>query len=606
MPQLVEVAVPDIGDFTGVPVVEVLVAVGDVVEIDTPLVELESDKASFEVPCTVAGTIASVKVGVGDKVSEGTVLVTVETAGDGDGDGGASRQDSRAESGLLAAQPADGFERSELHAQVLVLGSGPGGYSAAFRAADLGLDVLLVERYDTLGGVCLNVGCIPSKALLHIAKVMDEAAQAAEHGVRFGEPEIDLDALRAHKDSVVARLTQGVAGMAQRRKVRVLQGEGRFTSPHHLEVTPTGAEGGDPQVISFDHAIIAAGSRVARIPGIPYDDPRVWDSTSALELREIPERLLVIGGGIIGLEMATVYDALGSKVTVVELSDGLIPGCDRDLVKPLQQRIEGRYEAIHTGVRVDHVEPTDDGLRATFARGGGAGESAHGGTTGSAGAGHEPPEPATYDAILVAVGRAPNGHQLGLDAAGVEVDERGRIPVDAQRRTNVPHLLAIGDLTPGPMLAHKASHEAHVAAEVIAGEAGAAFDARGIPSVAYTEPELAWVGLTETQAKADGTPYEVAVFPWAASGRALASGGGAGRTKLLLDPATRRVLGAGIVGPNAGELIAEPGFALEMGADIGDLALTIHAHPTLSETVGLAAEVALGTVTDLPPQRKRR
>ncbi|MEH3055442.1 MAG: dihydrolipoyl dehydrogenase [Patulibacter minatonensis] len=476
-----------------------------------------------------------------------------------------------------------------MHAQVLVLGSGPGGYSAAFRAADLGLDVLLVERYPSLGGVCLNVGCIPSKALLHVAKVMAEAAESADHGVTFGEPTVDLDALRAHKEQVVARLTQGVAGMAQRRKVRVLQGEGRFTGPHHLELTSGGDGDGSPQTVSFEHAIIAAGSSVVRLPGIPYDDPRVWDSTRALELPEIPGRLLVIGGGIIGLEMATVYDALGAKVTVVELSDGLIPGCDRDLVKPLQTRLAARYEAIHTGVRVESLEPSDDGLTATFA---------------AAGDG-EPPAPATFDAVLVAVGRAANGKGLGLDQAGVAVTDRGQIEVDPARRTNVPHLYAIGDLTPGPMLAHKATHEAHVAAEAIAGQAGAAFDVRGIPSVAYTDPEIAWVGLTETQAEADGIDYEVVAFPWAASGRALATGGSAGKTKLLVDPASRRVLGAGIVGPNAGELIAEPGFALEMGADVADLALTVHAHPTLSESVGLAAEVAEGTVTDLPPQRKR-
>ena len=601
-PVSTEVPVPDIGDFTDVPIVEVFVSVGDAIAVDVPIVELESDKASFEVPSAVAGTITEVRVKVGDKVAEGTVLIVVDVEGAAPAADAAPAPASAgfaatpAEPAPAAAAPeapqpaaaADDFERAETHAQVLVLGSGPGGYSAAFRAADLGLDVILVERHETLGGVCLNVGCIPSKALLHVARVMAEAAESAESGVTFGEPQIDLDALRAHKDQVVARLTQGVAGMAQRRKVRVVQGNGTFTSPHHLEVSPTGDEGGTAQTISFDHAIIAAGSSVVRIPGIPYDDPRVWDSTAALELREIPERLLVVGGGIIGLEMATVYDALGSKVTVVELSDGLIPGCDRDLVKPLQQRIEGRYEAIYTSVRVDHVDATADGLVATFAA-----------------EGKEAPAPATFDAVLVAVGRAPNGKALGLGQAGVNLDERGRIPVDLQRRTNVAHLFAIGDLTPGPMLAHKASHEGHVAAEAVAGEAGAAFDVRGIPSVAYTDPEIAWVGLTETQAKADGTAYELAVFPWAASGRALAIGASAGRTKLLVDPESRRVLGAGIVGPGAGELIAEPGFALEMGADVGDIALTIHAHPTLSESVGLAAEVAEGTVTDLPPQRKR-
>ncbi len=452
MSTMVEVAVPDIGDFTGVPVVEVLVAVGDTVGLEDPIVELESDKASFEVPSTVAGTVKELKVSVGDKVSEGTVLVVIETDG-----GGAAEPSGQHTSPALcepSAEPepaavADGFERAETHAQVLVLGSGPGGYSAAFRAADLGLDVILVERYASLGGVCLNVGCIPSKALLHVAKVMAEAAElTADGAVAFAEPTVDLDALRAHKDGVVGKLTQGVAGMAQRRKVRVIQGEGRFTSPHHLELSPTDGDGA-AQTISFDHAVIAAGSSVARIPGIPYDDPRVWDSTAALELREIPARLLVIGGGIIGLEMATVYDALGSAVTVVELSDGLMPGCDRDLVRPLQQRIEGRYAAIHTGVKVAAIEATEDGLLATFERGGAPGDDSQAAGTDAGGDGAAPPEPATFDAVLVAVGRRANGDALGLEAAGVDVDARGQIHVDAQRRTNVPHLYAIGDLTPG-------------------------------------------------------------------------------------------------------------------------------------------------------------
>lgn len=471
--------------------------------------------------------------------------------------------------------------------QVLVLGSGPGGYSAAFRAADLGLSVTLVEREEVLGGVCLNVGCIPSKALLHVAKLITDAESSGAHGVSFGAPQIDLDALRAHKDSVVTKLSGGVSGMADRRKVTVVRGEGTFTGAGELEVV---GPDGETQTIGFEHAIIAAGSSVAKIPGIPWDDERVWDSTAALELRSIPRRLLVIGGGIIGLEMATVYDALGSEVTVVELSDALIPGCDRDLVKPLQQRITGRYAAIHTGVKVTGVEPGADGLTASFELADGDGEA---------------PADQTFDAVLVAVGRVPNGGALGLDAAGVKVDERGFVLVDQQQRTNVKSILAIGDLTPGPMLAHKAMHEGHVAAEVIAGEKGAAFDPRGIPSVAYTDPEIAWVGLTETQAKADGTEVETAIFPWAASGRAIASGGEKGRTKLLVDPKSRRILGAGIVGPNAGELIAEVGLALEMGAEAGDLALTVHAHPTLSESVGLAAEVAEGTATDLPPKRKR-
>ncbi|MDO9357167.1 MAG: dihydrolipoyl dehydrogenase [Solirubrobacteraceae bacterium] len=470
---------------------------------------------------------------------------------------------------------------------MLVLGSGPGGYSAAFRAADLGLKVVMVERYASLGGVCLNVGCIPSKALLHAAKVIADAELSAAHGVSFGEPQIDLDALRAHKDAIVGKLTQGVAGMAKTRKVETVIGSGAFTGPRHLKVE---GDDGATTTISFDYAIIAAGSEAVKLPGIPADDPRVWDSTSALELREIPDRLLVIGGGIIGLEMATVYDALGSKVTVVELLDALIPGADRDIVRPLAKRIEGRYEAIHLGVKVTGVEAQDDGLHVSFEAGAEGGKA---------------PEAAVYDAVLVAVGRTPNGKRIGADAAGVNVDERGFVPVDAQLRTNVPHILAIGDIVGQPMLAHKASHEAHVAAEVIAGHA-VEMDVRGIPSVAYTDPEVAWVGLTETQAKADGREVEVAAFPWVAGGRALTVDGESGKTKLILDPETRRILGAGIVGPSAGELIAEPGFALEMGADVGDLALTIHAHPTLSESIMLAAEVAEGTITDLPPKRKRK
>lgn len=472
--------------------------------------------------------------------------------------------------------------RGDIHAQVLVLGAGPGGYAAAFRAADLGFDVVLVERYAALGGVCLNVGCIPSKALLHAAKVIADAETLSEHGVEFGEPAIDLSRLRAHKEAVVERLTGGVAGMARSRKVQVIQGQGRFIGRHMIEAAA--------QTISFDHAIVAAGSRPVRLPGIPHEDPRVWDSTDGLELREIPARLLVVGGGIIGLEMATVYDALGAQVTVVELSPQLIPGCDRDLVRPLQRRIEARYAAVHTGVRVERCEPADDGLHVTFA---------------TADEGAAPPPPEVFDAVLVAVGRVPNGAALGLDLAGVHVTERGFVAVDEQLRTNVPHILAIGDVIGGPMLAHKASHEGHIAAEVIAGQPSA-MDVRGIPSVAYTEPEVAWVGLTETQAAADGIAVEVAAFPWSALGRALTVDGEKGKTKLILDPDSRQVLGAGIVGPNAGELIAEPGFALELGAEVGDLALTVHAHPTLAESIGLAAQVAEGTVTDLPPKRKRK
>nr|WP_244406546.1 dihydrolipoyl dehydrogenase [Patulibacter medicamentivorans] len=464
---------------------------------------------------------------------------------------------------------------------MVVLGAGVGGYTAAFRAADLGLDVVLVHRDETLGGVCLNVGCIPSKALLHAAKVITDAAAASEHGIRFGAPEVDIDELRAWKDGVVGRLTGGLAQMAKQRKVRIVTGEARFTEPHALDVGGTD--------VTFDNVIVAAGSRPIELPGIPHDDHRVIDSTGALLLEDVPERLLVIGGGIIGLEMATVYDALGSRVTVIEMADQLIPGADPDLVKPLQKRIAARYEAIHLKTKVESVSVVDDGLEARF-RGFEEDDVA---------------EAAVFDRVLVAVGRTPNGKGLGLEQIGVTVDDRGFVPVDEQLRTNVPHVFAIGDVVGQPMLAHKASHEAKVAAEVIAGH-DVAFDVRGIPSVAYTEPEVAWVGLTETRAKAEGIEYEAASFPWSASGRALTTGAATGTTKLLLDPGSRRVLGAGIVGANAGELIAEPTFALEMGAEAGDIGLTVHAHPTLSETVAFAAEIAEGTITDLPQKRRRK
>jgi dihydrolipoamide dehydrogenase len=559
-----EVRVPDIGDFTDVPVVEVLVAVGDEVGADDPLLVLESDKSSMEIPAPQAGTVQELKVAVGDTVSEGSALVVLAVG----------------ETPPEQEPPAEAVpERGDVHAGVLVVGSGPGGYAAAFRAADLGLEVVLAERYETLGGVCLNVGCIPSKALLHMAKVVTDAESAGEHGITFGKPEIDVERVRAWKDGVVRKLTGGIAGMAKQRKVRVMQGEARFTGTHSAEVET--ADG--TTTIAFDHAIVATGSRSVELPGIPYDDPRVMDSTSALDLADVPERLLVIGGGIIGLEMATFYDALGSRVTVVELLDRLIAEADSDIVKPLQRRIAARYEAIHLGTRVEKLEATDEGLRASF--------------SGDV-------EPALFDRVLVAVGRAPNGAGIGLEAAGVHVDERGFVPADAQQRTNVPHVFAIGDVTGAPMLAHKASAEGHVAAEVAAGQA-TVFDARAIPSVAYTDPEVAWVGLTENEAKARGIPVEAAIFPWAASGRALAMNASSGSTKLLHDPDTGRLLGAGIVGTNAGELVAEIGLALEMGADVADVALTIHAHPTLSETVGLAAEVADGTITDLPNPQAR-
>jgi dihydrolipoamide dehydrogenase len=550
---VIDVVVPDIGDFTDVPVIEILVEVGQEVAEEDPLVVLESDKATMEVPSPAAGKVGELLVQVGDKVSEGAEPVPAPAA---------------AEPSAPAAPAGDN------HTQLLVLGSGVGGYTAAFRAADLGLDVVLVERDERLGGVCLNVGCIPSKALLHVAKIIAEAQLAAEHGVRFGAPEIDVDALRGWKDSIVGKLTGGLAQMAKGRKVRVVKGEGRFTGPNALTV-------GD-ETITFDNAIVAAGSRAAMLPGLP-DDARIVDSTGALELPEIPGRLLVIGGGIIGLEMAAVYDALGAKVTVVELLDQLIPGCDPDLVKPLRKRIDERYEAIHLGTKVEKLEARDDGIHATLSNG--ATEA--------------------FDRVLVAVGRVPNGREIGLDAAGVNVDERGFVAVDDQLRTNVAHIHAIGDIVGEPMLAHKAGHQGKVAAEVIAGH-DVVFDPRGIPSVAYTEPEVAWVGLTETQASERGIEVEKSVFPWSASGRALSLDGSTGLTKLLFEPGTRRLLGAGAVGPSAGDLIAEPTFALEMGADAQDIGLTIHPHPTLSETIAFAADIAEGTITDLPNKKAAR
>jgi dihydrolipoamide dehydrogenase len=572
---VIEVKVPDIGDFTDVPVIEILVAPGDTVAPEDPLITLESDKATMDVPSPAAGVVKELSVAVGDKVSEGSLILLLDEA---------PAEGSAADDGDAPAAEAPEPEPdsdSDVQADVVVLGAGPGGYTAAFRAADLGLKTVLVERHDRLGGVCLNVGCIPSKALLHIARVMADAEESAEHGITFGKPEIDVDKLRGWKDSVVAKLTGGLTGLAKQRNVEVVRGRGTFTSPNLLSVE--GADG--TTTIGFKHCIIAAGSSPTVLPGMPEDDPRLMDSTGALELVDIPERLLVIGGGIIGLELATVYDALGSKVTVVELLDSLIAGCDRDLVKPLQKRIEKRYEAIRLGTKVEGVEASDDGLKVSFEGDG---------------------EPETFDRILLAVGRRPNGGKLGADAAGVTVDDGGFIRVDRQMRTNVPHIFAIGDIVGDPMLAHKATHEGKVAAEVIAGH-DVAFDARAIPNVAYTDPEVAWMGLTETEAKEQGVPYEKGTFPWAASGRALSLGRGEGSTKLLIDPETRRILGAGMVGVNAGELIAETVHALEMGSDAEDIGLTIHPHPTLSETVGFAAEAAEGTITDLyMPKRGAR
>ncbi|MEA2288033.1 MAG: dihydrolipoamide dehydrogenase, partial [Solirubrobacteraceae bacterium] len=581
--ETIEVHVPDIGDFSDVPVIEVLVKPGDEVAVEDPLVTLESDKATMDVPSPAAGTVRELRVAVGDAVSEGALIVTLDAAAT---DGGAPAAPAAPAPDAAAerpapAPPAPSFEgTADMHAEVVVLGAGPGGYTAAFRAADLGLKTILVERYERLGGVCLNVGCIPSKALLHVARVIAEAEEAKGQGIGFGDPQIDIDGLRSWKGSVVDRLTKGLGGLARQRKVEVVRGVARFTSPNVLRV-----EGPDGETtVSFDRCIIAAGSSSVRLPGLP-DDPRIIDSTGALELEDVPDRLLVVGGGIIGLEMATVYDALGSQITVVELMDQLIPGADKDLIRPLQKRIEKRYEAILLKTRVAGIEAGDDGLRVSFE-------------------GDKAPEPQTFDRVLLAVGRRPNGRSIGAEAAGVLVDERGFIPVDRQMRTNVPHIHAIGDVVGEPMLAHKATHEGKVAAEVAAGH-HAEFDAKAIPSVAYTDPEVAWMGLTENQAKEQGIDVEKASFPWAASGRALSLGREEGVTKLLFEAGTRRLLGAGIVGPNAGELIAETVHALEMGADAEDLALTIHPHPTLSETIGFAAEIAEGSITDLYMPKKR-
>ncbi len=584
MSKTVTIQVPDIGDFADVEVIEVLVGVGDTVSEEQSLVTLESDKASMEVPAPRAGKVTELKIAVGDRVSEGSVILELEPA-DGGVDGQAETAgEAAAESKAPAPAPtpaAPSGEQADHTCQVLVLGAGPGGYTAAFRAADLGLDVVLVERYPRLGGVCLNVGCIPSKALLHTAAILTETQEMAAHGITFGKPKIDLDKLRGFKDGVIGQLTKGLAGLAKQRKVRVMHGEARFDSPHELEIENDGKR----ERIRFEHAIIAAGSQSARIPGFPYDDPRLVDSTGALELRDIPKRMLVIGGGIIGLEMACVYDALGTQVSVVELTGELIPGADRDLVRPLEKRIRSRYENIWLDTRVVGIEAVKKGLKVGFE-------------------GAKAPDHDTFDRVLLAVGRTPNGQRIGAEAAGVAVDERGFIAVDRQQRTNVGHIFAIGDIVGQPMLAHKATHEGKVAAEVIAGHK-ASFDALTIPSVAYTDPEVAWMGLTENDAKAQGIKYEKGVFPWAASGRSLSIGRSEGLTKVLVDPETRRILGAGITGPNAGELIASAVVALEMGADAEDVGLSIHPHPTLSETFNFACEVVEGTVTDLYAPKKR-
>jgi dihydrolipoamide dehydrogenase len=577
-----EVKVPDIGDFKNIPVIEIHVKPGQTIAAEEPIVTLESDKATMDVPAPAAGVVKEVKVKLGDKVSEGSLVLVLEGEGVAAPKAEAPKAEpAKAEAPKSAPAPAASAARGDLHAEVLVLGAGPGGYTAAFRAADLGKKVVLVERWASLGGVCLNVGCIPSKALLHAAKAIDEAQEMAAHGVNFGAPKIDLDKLRGWKDGVVKKLTGGLAALAKARKVTVVTGVGAFSSPNMLTVT---GEGGKTQTVSFDHAVIAAGSEPVSLPFIPKD-PRVIDSTGALDLKDTPKRLLVLGGGIIGLEMATVYHALGSKIVIAEFMEQIIPGADKDIVTPLMKRLEKRYEKIMLKTKVTGVEAKKDGLHVTW--------------EGPDGAKTE-----TFDKLLVAVGRKPNGKLINAEAAGVAVDERGFIAVDKQMRTNVPHIFAIGDIVGQPMLAHKAVHEGKVAAEVAAGHKSA-FDAKVIPSVAYTDPEVAWVGVTETEAKAKGLKYGKGVFPWAASGRSLSLGRDEGVTKAIFEEGTHRLIGCGIVGPNAGDLIAEAALAIEMGADATDIGLTIHPHPTLSETVGFAAEMYEGTITDLIAPKKK-
>ena len=583
------ILVPDIGDYDDVPVIEVLVKVGDRIEKEQPLLVLESDKATMEVPADAAGTITSIAVKVDDKVKKGTVIAEIEL------EAGAASQPTapapQAPAALISvSNAASAFQGKVDHeCDLLVLGAGPGGYSAAFRAADLGLNVILVERYPTLGGVCLNVGCIPSKALLHTAAVMDEAKTMSKHGISFGEPKIDIDALRAYKDGVIGKLTGGLSGMAKARKVKVVRGLGRFIDANHLEVNLTEGPGQDAgsqkEIVRFQKAIIAAGSQPIKLPFLP-DDPRVVDSTGALLLKSIPKRMLVIGGGIIGLEMATVYSALGSKIDIAEMLDGLMAGADRDLEKVWEKHNAGRFDKVMLKTRAAKAEAKADGIHVAF-----EGEAA-------------PAEPQVYDLVLVAVGRSPNGKKIDAGNAGVAVDDRGFIAVDQQMRSNVPHIFAIGDIVGQPMLAHKAVHEGHVAAEAAAGQKSF-FDAKQIPSVAYTDPEVAWAGLTEEQCKAQGIAYEKGLFPWAASGRAIANGRDEGFTKLLFDANTHRIIGGGIVGTHAGDLIGEVCLAIEMGADAIDMGKTIHPHPTLGESVGLAAEAAHGHCTDLPPVRKK-
>ncbi len=585
----VDIKVPDIGDFDSVEVIEVLVAAGDQVQEEDSLITVESDKASMEIPSPQAGKVVSVLVKVGDSIAQGSVMLQMEVADNTATENSepavetVEEKASNATAEVTPAPTASKFEgTADHHAEVVVLGSGPGGYTAAFRAADLGKQVIMIEAEENLGGVCLNVGCIPSKALLHVAEVVSEAEEFEDFGVTFKKPKIDTTKLRAHKNNVIGKLTGGLKQLAKQRKVEIVNGYGKFISDHCIEVE---AADGTKQTVSFDNCIIAAGSSVTKLPFVPWDDERVWDSTDALELNNIPKRLLVVGGGIIGLEMATVYHALGAQVTVVELGPGLIPGADRDLIRPFEKQLKQRYENIFVNTMVTEITPSKKGIVCKFE-------------------GKNSPETDTFDNVLVAIGRSPNGKLIDADKAGVIVNEQGFIEVDNQQRTNVPHIFAIGDIVGQPMLAHKATHEAKVAAEVIDGQKRF-FDARTIPSVAYTAPEVAWCGQTEDQLKAEGIKYEKGVFPWAASGRALSVGAEAGMTKMLYDAKTHQLLGAGILGKNAGELIAEAALAVEMSAEMDDIALTIHPHPTLSETLNFATEVAEGSCTDIYLPKKK-
>ena len=585
MSKVIEIKVPDIGNFKDVDVIDVLVKPGDTVAVEDALITLESDKASMDIPSPAAGTIKELKIAKGDKASEGSLICLMEVAGEVAASGTPAATPAASTPTKPASAPAAATHSgaADVTCQMLVFGAGPGGYTAAFRAADLGMQTVLVERWSTLGGVCLNVGCIPSKALLHAAKVLDEAHEVAEYGIEFAAPKVDIDKLRSWKDKVVGRLTGGLSGLAKQRKVQVVNGVGTFLDPNHVEVI---GNDGKKTVVRFEKAVIAAGSEAVKLPFIP-DDPRVIDSTGALALEGIPKHMLVIGGGIIGLEMATVYAALGAKITVVEMLPNIIAGADKDVVKPYFNRIKKRYENIWLETRVTKVEATAAGMKVSF-----EGKNA-------------PAEAQLYDRVLVAVGRTPNGKRIGAEKAGVAVDERGFVQVvDTQMRTTQPHIFAIGDIIGQPMLAHKAVHEGKTAAEAAAGMPSH-FDARVIPSVAYTDPEIAWVGVTEEEAKAKGMKIGKGVFPWAASGRALSLGRDEGMTKLIFDEETERVIGAGIVGVNAGDLIAEVAHAIEMGSNAADIGLTVHPHPTLSETIGMAAEMFEGTITDLIPPKKK-